>query len=128
MFLANTSVKNPYLAVIVNLVIIIFGLLSLQSIPVNDSPNIDFPAVFIYAVYPGVSSETIETQLLKPLEDELNTLPGVKMMNGYANQGDASINIFFDLEVGGDKAFNAVKEAISNVQLPLNAKIQSVSK
>ena len=118
MFLSDLSIKRPYFAVMINLAIIIFGLIAFPKLPIADSPNVEFPFVVIYVAYPGASSSTTEELVLKPLEEALKGLSGVKEMRGRAQSALASVELQFNLEVPGNKALEDVRNIVSNVQLP----------
>jgi len=128
MFLSNVSIKRPYFASMINLVIIIFGLISFSRMGIDREPNVEFPYASVSVNYNGVNPKTSEEILLKPLEDALKGLQGLKTMYGSAFQGGASIFLEFNLEIDGDKAVNNVRNIISAVNLPKDAEKPIVKK
>ncbi|KAB8038977.1 MMPL family transporter [Silvanigrella paludirubra] len=128
MFLSNVSIKRPYFASMINLVIIIFGLISFSRMGIDREPNVEFPYASVSVTYNGVNPKTSEEILLKPLEDALKGLQGLKTMYGSAFQGGASIFLEFNLDTDGDKAVNNVRNIISAVNLPKDAEKPIVKK
>src|ERR1700683_4665750 len=118
MWLSHLSIKRPYFAFMINLAIIIFGLIAYSKLPIATTPNIDLPMVWVNVIYPNASPATEEDLILKPLEDSIKGLSGIKNFNGEAKEGRASVFIEFNLNVSGDKAFEDVRTAISNIKFP----------
>ena len=77
------------------------GWLAFTGLPKEGSPNIDIPTLYVSVTYPGVSAPDAERLLVKPLENQLKTLDGLKEMTGVATEGHASVALEF--EFGFDK-------------------------
>ncbi len=78
MWLTRVSILRPVTIMMVVFAIVVLGLLSLQKLPVDLYPKIDFPFVTVTAVYSGTGPQEIETLITKPLEDAVSTISGVK--------------------------------------------------
>lgn len=128
MWLSHVSIKKPYFAFMINLAVIIFGLIAYKNLPIANNPNIDLPMVYVNISYPNASPTAVEESVLKPLEDSIKGLPGIKNMNGTAKAGNASLFIEFNLEVSGDKAYEDVRSAIATLSLPDSAKTPNIYK
>ncbi len=77
------------------------GWLAFTGLPKEGSPNIDIPTLYVSVTYPGVSTSDAERLLVKPLENQLKSLDGLKKMTGVATEGHASVALEF--EFGFDK-------------------------
>jgi len=77
------------------------GWLAFTGLPKEGSPNIDIPTLYVSVNYPGVSTADAERLLVKPLENQLKSLDGLKKMTGVASEGHASVALEF--EFGFDK-------------------------
>jgi len=77
------------------------GWLAFTGLPKEGSPNIDIPTLYVSVTYPGVSAADAERLLVKPLENQLKSLDGLKEMTGVASEGHASVALEF--EFGFDK-------------------------
>lgn len=128
MFLSKVSIKRPYFSSMINLLIVIFGLISYSRMGVDRSPNVDFPYAGASISYPGVNPKTSEEILLKPMEEALKSIPGLKKMQGRAYQGGAYVSLEFHLNVDGDKAINNVRNALNIVKFPKDAEKPLVEK
>jgi len=77
------------------------GWLAFTGLPKEGSPNIDIPTLYVSVNFPGVSAADAERLLVKPLENQLKSLDGLKEMTGVASEGHASVALEF--EFGFDK-------------------------
>src|SRR5580698_7921845 len=73
-------VKRPIFAMVISLVIVLLGLFSLRSLPVNTYPRITPPSVQITATYPGATAEQVCTAVAAPIEQQL---PGIQGLEYY---------------------------------------------
>ena len=78
MWLTRVSINNPVFAAMIMLALMVIGLLATQRMQVEEFPDIDFPFVVVNTVYPGASPEIVETDITKQIEDQINTIAGVK--------------------------------------------------
>src|SRR3546814_2918531 len=97
MSLSTTSIKRPVLAIVMNLIIILFGVLGYTFLGVREFPSIDPPIVSVRTTYTGADAEVIESQITEPLEKEINSIEGIKNISSASNQGSSSITIEFNL-------------------------------
>lgn len=92
------------------------GVLSLVKLPVTQFPSISPPKVNITAEYPGANNELLIKSVVIPLERGLNGVPGMKYMTSDAgNDGEASIQIVFDLGTDPNVAAVNVQNRVSSV-------------
>ena len=120
MSLSTLSIKRPVLAIVLNLLIVIFGLIAYQSLGVREFPSIDPPVVNVRTSYPGANSEIIDAQITVPLEKSLNGIEGVKTISSASNQGSSNITIEFEIGVDMERAATDVRDKVSQAvrQLP----------
>ncbi|NND35583.1 MAG: efflux RND transporter permease subunit [Gammaproteobacteria bacterium] len=104
-------------------IIFVAGVVSYNSMPKEAEPDIAFPFVNIAVTLEGVSPEDAERLLVRPLEQELRTIAGVKEMVASAMEGRASISLEFQPEVNIDQALIDVREKvdIAKAKLPQDA-------
>lgn len=130
MILSDVSIRRPVFATMLNLVLIVFGLFALPTLPIDQYPNVDFPIVTATVVYPGADPESVEQRILDPLEDALGGLAGLDAINSTAYPSVAQLVIQFKLERNGDEALKDVRDKIFGVlgQLPVEAQTPIVKK
>jgi multidrug efflux pump len=76
--LSITSINRPVLAIVMSLVIILFGVIGFSFLGVREFPSVDPPVVTVSTSYVGANSDVIESQITEPLEEAVNGVPGVK--------------------------------------------------
>ena len=120
MSLSSLSIKRPVLAIVMNLMILLFGAISFTYLGVREFPSIDPPIVSVRTNYPGANSEIIESQITEPLEKAINQIAGIRTISSSSNQGSSSITIEFNLDVDMEQAANDVRDKVSQSvrQLP----------
>ena len=82
------------------------GILAYTSLPKEGEPDIDIPALFVSVPFPGISAEDSEKLIVKPLENKLRDINGLKTMSATASEGYGGVALEF--EFGWDKS--VVKE------------------
>ncbi|REC48451.1 efflux RND transporter permease subunit [Chryseobacterium pennipullorum] len=109
-------IRRPVLSIVISLIIVFLGILSLVKLPVTQFPSISPPKVNITAEYPGANNELLIKSVVIPLERGLNGVPGMKYMTSDAgNDGEASIQIVFDLGTDPNVAAVNVQNRVSSV-------------
>jgi multidrug efflux pump subunit AcrB len=79
-------------------IIILFGLFSLSKLPVQLFPDIDLPQLNVQANWRAASPREVESEILEPMEEVLQGLPGLQTMEANAFNGGAYVNMLFNLE------------------------------
>lgn len=104
-------------------VVIIFGLVSYNTIPREAEPDIPAPFVLITLPLPGISPEDGERLLVRPTELELQSIEGLKQMDALAYDGAAQIILEFQTTIDVDQAVLDVREAVDRAKAdyPSNA-------
>lgn len=113
MSLSTTSIKRPVLAIVMNLLLVLFGIIGFHFLGVREFPSIDPPIVSVRTSYPGANSDIIESQITEPLEKAVNSIEGIKNISSSSNQGSSNINIEFNLDKELEEAANDVRDKVS---------------
>ncbi|PKF73698.1 efflux RND transporter permease subunit [Chryseobacterium sp. PMSZPI] len=109
-------IRRPVLSIVISLIIVFLGILSLVKLPVTQFPSISPPKVNITAEYPGANNELLIKSVIIPLERGLNGVPGMKYMSSNAgNDGEAAIQVVFDLGTDPNVAAVNVQNRVSSV-------------
>jgi HAE1 family hydrophobic/amphiphilic exporter-1 len=112
----NKFIQRPVLSIVISLIIVFLGVLALTSLPVTQFPSISPPKVNVTADYPGANGELMIKSVIIPLERALNGLPGMKYMTSDAgNDGEASIQIIFNLGTDANQAAVNVQNRVASV-------------
>ncbi|HAR20360.1 MAG TPA: acriflavin resistance protein, partial [Cytophagales bacterium] len=120
MSLPSISIKRPVLAIVMNVIIMVFGYMGFKSLGIREYPAIDPPVINVRTSYKGASSEVIEAQITEPLEKVINGIQGVRSISSASNQGSSNITIEFNLDVAMEQAASDVRDKVSQAirQLP----------
>ncbi|MFT6557140.1 efflux RND transporter permease subunit [Sneathiella sp.] len=130
MIISDLAIKRPVLAIVMSLVLILFGAFSYQSLSVREYPDVDKPNVSISTTYRGASAEIIESQITQVLEDAVAGIGGVARINSSSREESSSINVEFNLSRDIESATNDVRARVSRVisKLPDEADAPRISK
>jgi HAE1 family hydrophobic/amphiphilic exporter-1 len=120
MNLPKLAIERPVFMSCVVIMIMVLGIMGYFSLGVDLFPDVSFPFVFVTVPYQGASPEEIETQISKPMEDELSSLQGVKKVSSSNQEGFAVIWVQFTLETDAKDAEQQVRDRVAFVrpQLP----------
>ena len=116
MFLPQLSIRRPVLTTVMSLVLVIFGLISLKRLPVRELPNIDPPIVNVTTVYPGASAQVIETEVTEKLEEEINSIEGIKTLSSESREQVSTVTIEFNLSRDIEVAAQDVRDRVARVR------------
>jgi HAE1 family hydrophobic/amphiphilic exporter-1 len=119
MILSEFSIKRPVAMVVIILGLMALGLLALSKLRVNQFPDIDQPLLVVSIPYPGASPETVEREVVNRIEKSLQSIPGVSEVRATANEGSASITVFFRFGKNMVEASEDVRNAIAAVRFKL---------
>ncbi|SEK91113.1 efflux RND transporter permease subunit [Halomonas daqiaonensis] len=114
MRLSDISVQRPVLATVLAALIVAFGLLALQRLPLQEYPSIDPPIVSIDTRYPGASASVVETRITQVLEDRVAGISGIEVISSSSQDGRSSITVEFGLDQDIDSAANDIRDRISD--------------
>jgi multidrug efflux pump len=126
----NFCIRRPVLTIVAYLIAGIFGVISLLRMPVQENPEVEFPIVSVNVVLPGASPEVIESDIIEPIEAEINTIQGIRQLTSTAREQSASITAEFELWRNIDVAAQDVRDAVERARrrLPLDAEAPIVRK
>jgi len=113
MSLSTTSIKRPVLTIVMNLILILFGVIGYTFLGIREFPSIDPPVVSVQTNYAGANPDIIESQITEPLEKSINQIDGIRNISSSSNQGSSNINIEFVLGKNLEEAANDVRDKVS---------------
>ena len=125
MNISELSLRRPVLAIVINLLIIIFGIIAFTFLGVRDYPAIDPAVVSVRTNYTGANADIVESQITEPLEKAINSVPGIRNITSNSSQGTSSINVEFNLEVSLEEAANDVRDKVSQAARSLPEDLES---
>jgi multidrug efflux pump len=130
MSLSSLSIRRPVLATVFSIVIVLFGVISFNYLPVREYPAVDPPIVTVSTSYIGANAGVIESQITEPLEEQINGIAGIKNLTSVSREGRSTVTVEFDLDVDLETATNDVRSRVSRAvrNLPPDTEPPVVSK
>ncbi|MCB1877275.1 MAG: efflux RND transporter permease subunit [Chromatiales bacterium] len=130
MILSDISVTRPVLASVMSLLLIAFGLVAFDRLPLREYPDIDPPVVSIETVYPGAAANVVETRITQLIEDRVSGVEGIQTIESVSEDGRSAITIKFNIDRDIDGAANDVRDRVSGIlaQLPSEADPPDIQK
>src|SRR5690606_19625918 len=116
MVLSDICIRRPVFATVLTLIISLVGLISYDRLTVREYPAIDEPQVSVRTDYKGASPEVVESQVTKPLEDQLAGIEGVDVMTSRSRSERSLIDIRFNLSRDPDAAAADVRDKVSRAR------------
>ncbi|MCB9045333.1 MAG: efflux RND transporter permease subunit [Chitinophagales bacterium] len=113
MSLPSISLKRPVMALVLNIIIVIFGVIGFDFLGVRDYPSIDPPIINVRTSYAGANPDIVESQITEPLEKSINGIAGIKSISSTSALGNSSISVEFDLRIDLEAAANDVRDKVS---------------
>jgi HAE1 family hydrophobic/amphiphilic exporter-1 len=120
MNLPKLAIDRPVFVSCVVILLMVLGFMAYRSLGVDLFPDVSFPFVSVTTNYKGAAPEEIETQISKPIEEQISTLEGVKKVYSVNQEGFSIVTVQFTLETDSKDAEQRVRDKMSFVrpQLP----------
>jgi multidrug efflux pump len=119
MRLSDITIRRPVFATVLSLLIVLVGAVSFTRLQVREYPRIDEPVVNVTTRLIGASSEVIESQVTKPLEDSIAGIDGVEIITSISRSEQSQITVRFKLEKSPDDAAADVRDRVARVRARL---------
>ena len=102
----NLFIRRPKFAIVISIAIILAGLISMTTLPLEEYPSITPPQVIVNATYSGADAEVITSTIAAPVELQLNGIEDMLYMSSTSDNGSYQLTLYF--EVGSDPDMNLV--------------------
>jgi HAE1 family hydrophobic/amphiphilic exporter-1 len=113
MSIYGNAVKRPITTIMIFVALIVMGIYSLNKLPIDFYPDIEFPAISVLTTYTGASAADIETNVTDVIEANLNSVNGLKEITSTSNDNMSIVVCEFDWGTNLDEASNEIRDAIS---------------
>lgn len=121
MWLADVSIRRPVFATMLIASLVVLGFVSFDRLGVDLFPVIEFPYVSVTTALPGASPGTVETEVTDIIEEQLNTISGLRQMRSISAEGVSIVNLEFELEEDADLKAQEVRDKVSRLGADLPA-------
>jgi multidrug efflux pump len=116
MSLPSLSLERPVLAIVMSILIVVFGVIGFQFLGVREYPAIDPPVITVSTSYTGADPEIVESQITEPLEKSINGIAGIRSISSQSGLGTSQITVEFDLSIDLEQAANDVRDKVAQAQ------------
>lgn len=128
--MANFFIDRPIFAWVIAIIISLTGLLAINSLPVEQYPNLAPPTVRISASYPGASAQTLENTVTQIIEQNMTGLDGLLYMSSQSSStGNATITLTFQAGINPNEAMQQVQNQLQGAtrKLPQDVQQQGIT-
>jgi len=116
MWITRVSINNPVFAAMLMVALCVLGLFSYSKLGVEQMPDISFPGAWMEVRYPGASPEAVEREVIKPIEEAVNSIAGVKRITSRSGEGQGTMSVEFALDADMGRAMQDVRDRVAAVQ------------
>lgn len=113
MNLSSVTINRPVLAIVLSILIVLFGVISYLFLGVREYPSVDPPIITVSTSYTGANADVIESQITEPLEESINGIAGIRSLTSTSSDGRSTITVEFELGVDMEDAANDVRDRVS---------------
>ena len=115
MFISDFAIERPIVTITAMVALVAFGIAAWVNLNTDEFPDIQQPIVGVTILYPGASPETVEREIVDPIEEAFSSISGVDWSKTQASSTDglAQFTVFFDFEKDIQEASQDIRDAIS---------------
>jgi len=123
MSISELSIRRPVLAMVLSILLVLFGVVGFTFLGTREFPAVDPPIITVTTTYPGASPEVIESQITEPLEQAINGIAGVRIISSISREQASVVTVEFSINVDLEAAANDVRSKVSQAVrlLPVDA-------
>ena len=123
MIITDLSVRRPVFAGVISMLLIAFGLIAFDRLPLREYPDIDPPVVSIETTYRGAAATVVETRITQVIEDRIAGIEGIEFIESSSQDGRSNITVEFSVGRNMDAAANDIRDRVSSIlsNLPVEA-------
>jgi multidrug efflux pump len=109
-------IKRPVLAMVLSILVVLFGIIGYSFLGVREYPSVDPPTVSVSTSYPGANADVIESQITEPLEESINGIAGIRTLTSSSRDGSSNITVEFQIGIEMETAANDVRDRVSRAR------------
>ncbi len=125
MNISALSIRHPVPAVLLFIMLTIFGIVGFSRLQVQNFPDMDLPTVTINASLEGAAPEQLETEVARKIEDRLTSLRLLDHVTTTITEGSVSIAVSFTIDKDGNEAVQEVRNAVDGAKQDLPSALQT---
>lgn len=123
----STFINRPVLSTVISIFIVLFGVISLTSLPIEQYPDIAPPTITVQTTYTGANAQSVLNSVIAPLEEQINGAENMDyMLSTAANNGSAQISVYFRQGTDPDMAAVDVQNRVAKASGYLPSEVNQV--
>ncbi len=116
---SSWAIDNRVATLVITLILAISGSMAYMNLPKESFPDISLPNIYVSVVYPGTSPKDMENLIVRPIEKECKSIPGVKKIKSSSLQDYCNVIVEFNSDINIDIAKQKVKDAVDRAKKDL---------
>ena len=116
MAISDVFIRRPVFATVLSLSLVLVGLMAYSRLTVREYPKIDEPVVSVSTTYKGASSEIVESQVTRTMEESLAGIEGIDVMTSISRPEESQINVRFRIDRDPDAAAADVRDRVGRAR------------
>jgi HAE1 family hydrophobic/amphiphilic exporter-1 len=116
MFISDFAIRRPVIVIVSMLALVIFGMVSYVLLQTDELPDVSVPIVVVATPYPGASPDSVEREVIDPMEEAISGISGVKRVTSNALDGFATVIVEFEYEKDLGEATQEIRDKISEIR------------
>src|SRR5512147_2878816 len=116
MFISDLAIKRPILTIVAMLALVVFGVAALTQLDTDEYPEINAPIVVVSIPYPGASPDTVEREVIEPIEEVIAGISGVDKITSNSLDGYANVIVQFVFSKNPAEASQEIRDQISGIR------------
>jgi len=126
--ITNVSIRRPVATAMAFLILIVIGIVSFRTLPVDLLPKVEYTQLTVSVRYPNVGPEEIEQIITDPIENVVSGLPNLERMTSESREGRSRVRLEFGRGTNIDEAANDLRAALDELrdELPVEAEADGV--
>ena len=114
--ISNWSVKNSKTVFLIIAILFLGGIISYQSMPKENFPELEIPEIYIGIAKPGSSPAYMSDKIAEAIEKEITSIKKVDEINATSQHGYTTIRVKFDFDIDVNDALSKVKDAVDQAR------------
>ncbi len=124
MWISDLAIRRPIVAIVAMLILTLAGIFAVASLETDEYPDVQAPLVLVVVPYPGANPRDVERDVLRPVEERLGGMAGLRKLHGTAGDGYASVLAEFTFATPVAEATQMVRDALGAVRPTLPSEVR----
>jgi HAE1 family hydrophobic/amphiphilic exporter-1 len=124
MFISDAAIRRPVITIVMMLALVVFGIAALLQLDTDEFPDVQPPVVAVAIPYPGASPDTVEREVIDPIEEVISGISGVDQINSSSLDSFGNIIVQFVFEKDLQEATQQIRDEISSIRNDLPTEME----